>query len=242
MPLSTLRLAARAGLDLLYPPLCLGCRDRLPPEPPGGLPVCPPCFAALPAASPEVVADRLARLDEPPACRAFALWTYDDGGVMQGLQHAVKYGHHPTLGVAAGRLLGRAWLRAGHPSPEAVVPVPLAPTRRLERGYNQAERIATGVAETLGVPILEALRRSRATRSQTRLSRERRQANVAGAFESVPAEMTPAERTPAETVAPRPVLLVDDVLTTGATLVAAARPLLEAGFAVDLAALAVTRE
>jgi ComF family protein len=99
----------------------------------------------------------------------------------------------------------------------ALVPVPLAPGRLRRRGYNQAERLASALSERAGLRLRgDLLVRVRDTRTQTALAPEARQANVAGAFMKVGA--TEAR-----------VVLVDDVFTTGATLVAAASTLLEAG-------------
>jgi ComF family protein len=113
---------------------------------------------------------------------------------------------------------------------DAIVPVPLHRTRRLERGYNQSAALARGLAEHLDAPCRPAwLTRPRPTRSQTHLSRRERWQNVAGAFD-----------------VPQPLpngcalLLVDDVLTTGATVTAAARVLRRAGAgSVHLATLAM---
>lgn len=224
-----LRQLGRALVDLLYPPLCLGCEERLPEGPP--LPLCPACRRRLPRAEAEMVAERLARFPASPIGHALALWTFDEGGALQRLQHALKYGNRPSLGVRLGRLVGAAWAEAALPRPGLLVPVPLHRPRRLERGYNQAERLACGIAEALGVPLREGLlARTRRTRSQTALARAERWQNVEGAF-------TLAEP---ENLAGRRVLLVDDVLTTGATVIAAALPLAKAGAAVDLALLACT--
>ncbi len=230
-----LRNVGRAALDLLYPPLCLGCKDRLPPHDTATLPLCALCQRHLPSPDPGAVEVRLARL--PGGAEGFghvlALWTFDAGGVMQALQHALKYADRPTLGVQAGGAVGAAWRAAGRPLPDFVVPVPLHRTRRLERGYNQSERLAQGIAATLGAEARpDTLVRTRRTRSQTALARGARQQNVAGAF----ACPDPTA------LAGRRVLLVDDVVTTGATALAAAEPLRAAGAAVDLTALAVTRE
>src|SRR5690606_26210702 len=125
-----LRLLGRALASLLYPPLCLGCEDRLPDAAP--LPLCLACQRRLPRADAALVAARLARFPSAPLEHALALWTFDAGGTLQRLQHALRYGNRPTLGVRLGRLLGTAWAEAGLPRPDLVVPVPLHRPRQLE--------------------------------------------------------------------------------------------------------------
>lgn len=113
---------------------------------------------------------------------------------------------------------------------DVMVPVPIHATRRRERGYNQAEAIASGIAAFAGLPVLpKALRRLRSTRSQTKLGRGDRRANLDGAF---------ACARPGEVKGKR-VLIVDDVFTTGATTDQCAAALLRAGAsAVGVLALA----
>ena len=233
-PALLLRRLGRALLDVVYPPLCIGCDDRLPPDEPA-LFLCAECLRALPRAEPGILRARLADLPGGPGAfgHASALWLFDDGGTMQRLQHALKYGNRPTLGVRLGRLVGEAWHEHDRPTPDLIVPVPLHRRRRLERGYNQSERLAAGLADVLDRPVdVKGLARPHPTRSQTNLSKPERWRNVERAF-AIP---DPA------TVAGRRVLLVDDVLTTGATAVAAARLLRTAGAEVDLAVLACTRD
>ena len=98
----------------------------------------------------------------------------------------------------------------------SLVPVPLGSRRLRRRGYNQSERIAEALSRSIGAPVRDVLRRTRDTRSQTALTPEERAANVAGAFAA------------AGTLTGRCVL-VDDVFTTGATLLAAAAALRAAG-------------
>jgi ComF family protein len=224
-------------LNVVYPPRCLGCGAR--PEAPA-LPLCPACLRRLERATPEDVAARLARLPEAEAAlgMARALWTFDKAGALQRVQHALKYGNRPRYGVALGRLMARAWTgtSTGHaPAPEVagVVPIPLHRTRRLERGYNQAEALAEGVADALDVPMrADVLARPAVTRSQTHLDRRRRWQNVSGAF---------AVTRPADAEG-RAWLLIDDVLTTGSTAGAAAHALLaEGASAVHFLALALAR-
>ena len=233
-PSAALRSVGRALVGLLYPPLCLGCEVRLP-DGTRDLPLCPACRRAIPRAEAEALRPRLDRLPSGTVAfdRTFALWLFDDGGIVQRVQHAAKYGNRPSLGVRLGRHVGEAWRATGAPTPDLVVPVPLHRTRRLERGYNQSRQLALGLGDALAAPVRDDLLvRRRPTRSQTALSQSARWTNVADAF----------ALTDADAVAGQRVLLVDDVATTGATGVAAAAPLRAAGATVDLAVLACTRD
>lgn len=225
-----LRTLGRGVLDVVYPPRCLGCGAR--PETPK-LPLCPRCLQSLKRAPTMGVA---ARLDRLPVGRgiidgALALWVFDKAGTLQSVQHALKYGNRPRYGVPLGRLLGNAFSDI-HPRPDGVVPIPLHHTRQLERGYNQSAMLAEGVAEALECPCrTDLLERPRPTRSQAHLSRKERWRNVRNAFTADPA------------CADGQWLLVDDVLTTGSTAVAAAQTLADSGAAsLFLATLALARQ
>ncbi|MBI3962000.1 MAG: ComF family protein [Deinococcus sp.] len=128
---------------------------------------------------------------------------------------ALKYGSVRTLATPLGRRLGEAVQAQGW-RPDLVVPVPLHPARLRDRGFNQAELLARQVAQVLARPLEKPLQRVRETPSQTRLSGQRRIANVQGAFQC-------------SRLLTGAVLLVDDVTTTGATAHACARALLAAG-------------
>lgn len=151
---------------------------------------------------------------------------------IQSLIHALKYYHRPEIGEQLGRDFAR------HLAPvdrledlTGIVPVPIHPTRRRERGYNQAEHIAKGLSDVLGVPIYpNALRRTEFRGSQTKLTAEERLENVRKAF-----------GVGAGNFAGGHLLLVDDVLTTGATLDFCGQLLLEhhPGVRLSVATLAV---
>ena len=159
-------------------------------------------------------------------------WCAPYAGVVRHALHAIKYDGEQRLAVPLGAAIAARWRRAGAIG-QLVVPVPVHATRRRERGSDQAELLAREAARGLHLPMAPALMRARATIPQYRLDRSRRAVNVADAF---------ALRPGAETaVRGRTILLVDDVVTTGATLAASATALLAAG-AIAVAAVTVARE
>lgn len=143
------------------------------------------------------------------------MWLAPFDGAVRSLVHAVKFGGRPRLAVWAGRRLGNAIADARWPVAR-VVPVPLHPARRRERGFDQAERIARGASQVLRRPCWSGLSRQRPTGRQARAGALARRRNVGGAFRSAP-------------LAPLPIVLVDDVWTTGTTARACRRALLVAG-------------
>lgn len=155
---------------------------------------------------------------------------FDKESTLQDVQHALKYKNRPKYGVPLGRLLGKVVSERVN-TPDGVIPIPLHHVRRLERGYNQSTMLARGVAEELGCPCrTDVLARPRPTRSQTGLSREERWKNVQEAF------------TAEEEAANGSWVVVDDILTTGSTAVAAAQTLADAGAdSLSLATLGLAR-
>ncbi|GBF05452.1 competence protein ComF [Deinococcus aerius] len=195
--------ALQGVLRALLPRRCPGCDGQLGRS--AGL--CPECRAAL---RPRVEAH--SPLWPRPEGHLVTLGAYR--GVTRRAVRALKFGGARDLAGALGEALAdgvpAAWNVA------SVVAVPLHPGRERERGFNQSALLAGAVTAALGVPSVPALRRTRATAQQARLHAHERTANLAGAF-GADARLLP----------PGPVLLLDDVLTTGSTL-AACRDALEA--------------
>jgi ComF family protein len=221
------RRLTETALDVLFPPTCAGCGRRAQPD----VALCPSCLAGIARADLDELTAQIDALQSSPGqplASAFALWRFDVGGAFQQAHHRLKYGGQPRVGRALGHVLGGALREAD--TWDAVVCVGQSRARYIERGYNQALPVARGVAEALGVELVaDGLRRAQA-HSQTRLSRSARRANVAHVF-AAPRAFDGAA-----------LLLVDDVLTTGNTLVAGAQALREAGASrVDGAVLAWTR-
>lgn len=205
--------------DWLFPARCGGC-SRLgsawcveceAQTQPLAAPLCPHCGYPLPEPQAEC-----------PACMPpkFAFVSARAWGSYQGaLRRAIlklKHKRNAPLGTALGARLTEQYPASWRA--ETVVPVPLSPRRLAQRGYNQVELFARPLAQQLGLPLAgDLLRRQRETRPQMDLDLQQRWANVNDAFTASPQAQG------------RRLLLVDDILTTGATLHAAARALRAAG-------------
>jgi ComF family protein len=219
--LSALSALSSVGRDLAafaLPQRCPICGREADPE----RLLCPDCHAGIPRFEATVCVRCLAAGREPIACHAHAgyaahaRWVYDERAALT--IHALKYAERPTLAHGLGTEMAQA-LPPGY-RPDLVLDVPLHRTRRRERGYNQAALLADAVAGAIAAPRLAgALERVRPTRAQARLGPGARRRNVAGAFRAVHPEA----------LAGRSVLIVDDVLTTGATLESALAILAAAG-------------
>ena len=154
-----------------------------------------------------------------------AVWLVE--GAQQAV-HALKYGGLSR--IADDLALVTAPLRPRTDGATALIPIPLAPKRLQQRGYNQSELLARALARKWRIPVLpDLLRRTRETPTQTALTPGTRLANVAGAFTALNlgARPTPGQRPGVGS--PTTFILVDDVFTTGATLAEAARALEQAG-------------
>lgn len=236
MGLQVYRALASAG-RLLFPPLCVlcgaagaddrdlchGCRAALPIN----AIACPRC--ALPLAAPAPACGQCLRAP-PPFAAAHAPFRYGDP--LDRLLTRFKF----AADLAAGRVLGTLLVETVAvllPNDAVVLPMPLHRRRLADRGFNQAWELARMLARGGGLPArADLLLRMRATDPQTGLDAASRRRNVRGAF------VVPPSRAP--WIGGRPVVLVDDVVTTGATAAEASRALLRAG-AAEVTLVAVAR-
>lgn len=226
-PVNQTMLAAVDGLRsrigaLLWPPRCLLCGEAGRP----GRDLCPSCAQALPwnrsaclrcaLPLPQPAAACGDCLQHPPPlAQTHAALVY--AFPVDRLLPRLKFHADLACGRLASQLMAEAF--AAVPRPEALIPLPLHRARLRSRGYDQALELARPLSRTLGLPLLDGvLLRRRATAPQSRLDAGARKRNLRGAFAVEPAATLPSH-----------VALVDDVMTTGATLRAAAQVLRRAG-------------
>ena len=222
--------AAQGLAHLLFPQLCAACTRPLLYE---EAILCTGCNLNLPRTGYDATAENEAAVrfaGRLPFLYATAFCHFTTDGMLQHLLHRLKYKGDKGMGGYLGEQLGYSlreenWMA----DVDVIVPVPLHPKKEALRGYNQSALIAAGLAKTCGKALdTTSLIRARATESQTKKTREERVANVQDAFAIK--NVAPLEG--------RHILLLDDVLTTGATLEAAARAVLGiAGTRISLAAI-----
>ena len=199
-------------------PVCGACWSSVRPAAP---PACYVCGQPLPSwRTISVAVERCAACRRRPPAFDRGAVACDYADVVRAIVHAFKYDGRRSLARPLGRLLREA----GHAvldGADAVVPVPLHPWKRMRRGFNQA----ADLARMLDLPVRPVLRRSRATRTQAGLTPRQRRHNMAGAFALARWPCRARETAIRHQV----LVLVDDVMTTGATLDACARVLKRAG-------------
>ena len=223
--MSALRLPLKLLLDVALPAVCPGCGTE-------GAPICQRCLPAVRVRHGVPAGTPLGLAEGPPHPLLQLEWCAPFSGTVRRALHVLKYSGERRLATPLGEAIADRWRRAGAGG-EILVPVPVHARRRSERGYDQAELIAAAAATALGLPWLPVVERHRATAPQYELDRRHRADNVADAFAVRPGG--------AAAVRGRWIVLVDDVVTTGATLCASAEALLHAG-ALAVSAVTVARE
>jgi len=209
-PLPWIAARVLALADLLAPRGCVACGEPVTREP-----LCDVCSVSL--------------LDAPDPLPG-VLVAHEHGGALARAVYRAKYDGNPSRAARLGALLLPLTTRLARPV-GCVLPVPLHPRRLRQRGYNQSMELARPVARALGCPLLaEALVRTRDTPTQTALARAEREANVAGVFRAAEGRAMEGAH----------VVVVDDVVTTGATMAAAMAAARAAG-AASVTGLALSR-
>lgn len=205
-------------VSLFYPRYCLACQTALLK---GEDSLCTHCLSRLPKTGHHLhhsnpVKERL--VGRLPLEFAFAFLRFRKGGIVQQLLHELKYRNQPELGVRIGQLYGSELKQAGLEKEfDVIIPVPLHEGRKRQRGYNQSSMFAQGLSDAMNIPWQESVSvRVQSTLTQTKKSRAERWANVKEAFAISHLDDVRGKR----------VLLVDDVITTGATLEACGQHLL----------------
>ena len=218
-------------LSLLFPRLCYACGNHLLRN--ENL-ICTECYVLIPRTNYHLE-------NENPVAQLFwgrcliekaaAFSFYNKGSRIRNLIHNLKYRGIRELGFELGRIYGLSLKSSGFIADiDLIIPVPLHPSKKRIRGFNQSDYISLGIADTTGLPVSsDSLARITGSETQTRRSRYERWTNVEGIFHV----------TDPEIIRGRHILLVDDVITTGSTIESCANELLKVeGVKVSVAALA----
>lgn len=209
-------------VDLIAPRACVVCGGRL------GIHeffLCGSCNLQLPRTNyaDNAYENDMARLfwGQLPVERCAALFFYQGGSGPSQILYELKYKNHPEIGEFFGRMIAEEWNDTGFfEGIDLIVPVPLAKERQRQRGYNQSLHIARGIGSVTRLPIVtNAVSREQFVESQTQKDRWQRNENVEGCF----------RLNDGSALKGRHVLLIDDVVTTGATICSCGREMLKAG-------------
>ncbi len=207
-------------MDLISPRLCVVCGNRLAVTEET---LCSKCYLHLPRTdfANDLYENMMAKLfwGQIKLEKATALFYYEPHAETAQILYELKYKNHPEIGVVMGRMMAKELMKSGlFEDIDALVPVPLAKKRERERGYNQSLELAKGVSEVTGLPIANlVIRRTKFVGSQTKRGRWERNENVEHVFELVD-----------DNISDQHLLLIDDVVTTGATVIACAKEMQKA--------------
>jgi len=206
-------------LHLFFPHICTGCGNDILTE---QTVLCMRCMEAMPETNFELhPGNPVEKIfwGRLPLLGATAQFYFTKESLMQHLMHQFKYKNNKDLGLQLGRIMGEQLKRSGRFKADALVPLPLFPVKERKRGYNQAAILCEGMAGALEIPVLDrVISRPQHTETQTKKGRIERWKNIDGKF---------VLKNP-EAIHNKHLLLVDDVVTTGATLEACGNTLLQA--------------
>lgn len=213
----------RPLIHFIYPRACLACEKALGDA---DQKICLECLSSirrLTIDDPLYREKRLQLTARGNISGLASVFHFEKDGTLQHLIHNLKYNEMTDVGVVFGEILGDALMpMLGTVSFNGVVPVPLHPLKKRDRGFNQSEFVCKGIRSTTGVKVMpNLLRRVRHTKTQTKLNTHERMENVSEAFELNPRF--------AAVVPQSTFLIVDDIITTGATTNECARVLVECG-------------
>lgn len=216
MSIGTLLSRLGQGLQsLFFPDCCLYCGKLLDDNQKY---LCDSCLQQLPLTEMNMHKFNLAEqriADQVNILRAASYCRYEHESEFRKMIHRAKYGNRPEIMYRLAQQAAIQWLQSGYFNDvDVIIPVPLHNKKKRYRGYNQSDYIARGLGETLGLKVCyDGLMRLRNDKSQTMQTNQERQTNIVGAF-----TLNPKHNFEGKTV-----MLVDDVLTTGATLVNCAK-------------------
>jgi len=203
----------------LFPNLCVAC-DAVPKV--KGSSFCLDCVKELPYTDHFILSNNNVKqhfIGRIPVQHVAALFYFKSDGIVQNMLHKLKYKKNQEVGIVMGELLGKKLLESPHFSKiDIIIPVPIHPKKQLERGYNQSEIIGRSLSKYSQIPMIsDAVKKTIHNESQTGKSRVERTENVKTVY----------QLNPKRNVKGLHLLIVDDVITTGATVEACCMELLK---------------
>ena len=217
-------------LDFIFPPVCISCNRILSD---GSQRVCESCWNSIRKITrdhPLYIETRTKLTESGVVHDLVSEFVFEKEGAFQHIAHALKYSSYESIGLELGRRVG-ARMKEWEIMADVLIPIPLHKAKQRERGYNQAELIARGISKATGIPVrTDIVRRRKHTQTQTQLSLDERRTNMEEAFELA----HPSHADLREKIC----VLVDDVITTGATINSCAQELVKGGATRILAASA----
>ncbi len=219
--------------SLFFPEICPACNETLVKN---ELVICTNCIYHLPYTNFHLESDnRVARQlwGRVPFINATAFLYFHKGSKVQNLLHELKYNNRTDVGLRLGEMCGHALMQSKqYTEIDLIIPVPLHEKRQRIRGYNQSDFFAKGLSMSLNIPMHDdVLKRAIQTETQTKKSRYSRYENIKNVFEVSKPDFLEGKH----------ILLVDDVMTTGATIEACSLKLLEVtGTKISVATIAFT--